>query len=634
MLRPKKLDIYLIKKFLLLFAGAFFICLFVLMMQFLWRIIDELIGKGLTLDILAQFFWYLGLMLMPQAFPLAILLSSLITFGNLGESIELTAIKAAGISLMKAFRSLIAVSVLICCCSFYFQNVVGPNANKKFYQLLLSMKQTSPELEIPEGSFYDGIPDRSIYVKKKDMQTGKLYDIMIYNRTGGFEDQAIILADSGMLQVTADKNHLQLSLWMGEWFENVKSQEMLNSASVPFRRETFTDKKIILDYSGDFNLTDASNISGSARTKGLLQITHDIDSLNNEYDSIGRANYEDMSRSFYSIPKQKPAKSLAIAKKKTEVESVDSMYSQLGRERKKQVAMSAMSNIQSETRDLEFRSLYTKDGERNLRMHQLEAIAKFTLSFCCILFFFIGAPLGSIIRKGGLGMPIVISVLVFIFYYILENSGTKMARAGSWNLYFGAFLSTGVLTPLAAWVTYKANNDSAVFNMDLYKEFFRKLLGLRIQRHIFGKEVIIQDPDYKQDAETLISIYDEIADYTQAHSLKKAPNPIKVFFRYEPDHNIERINETLETVIEDLSNTRNKVILAEINNYPILSVKAHTRPFDKGWMNAVAGIVFPIGIILYIRMWRFRLRLNGDLNTIKETNRNIIREIRKMDSAD
>lgn len=633
MLRPKKLDIYLIKKFLLLFVGAFFICLFVLMMQFLWRIIDELIGKGLTLDILAQFFWYLGLMLMPQAFPLAILLSSLITFGNLGESIELTAIKAAGISLMKAFRSLIAMSILICCCSFYFQNVVGPNANKKFYQLLLSMKQTSPELEIPEGSFYDGIPDRSIYVKHKDMQTGKLYDIMIYNRTGGFEDQAIILADSGMLQVTADKNHLQLSLWMGEWFENVKSQEMMNSAGVPFRRETFIDKKIILDYSGDFNLTDASNISGSARTKGLRQITHDIDSLDHEYDSIGRATYEDMSRSFYSIPKPIAGKTVATAKKDTLAESVDSIYAQLGKDRKKQVAMNAMTNIQSETRDLEFRSLYTKDGERYLRTHRLEAIAKFTLSFCCILFFFIGAPLGSIIRKGGLGMPIVISVLVFIFYYILENSGTKMARAGSWNLYFGAFLSTGVLTPLAAWVTYKANNDSAVFNMDMYKEFFRRLLGLRIKRSVMGKEVIIMDPDYAKDAEILAGVCDEIREYSEAHSLKKAPNPIKVFFRYEPDHNIERISEILETTIEDLGNTRSKIILAELNRYPILSTKAHTRPFDRSWMNTMAGIIFPVGIILYIRMWRFRLRLNGDLNTITSASMNIISEIRKMESS-
>ena len=175
MFRIKKLDIFIAKQFTLLFIGTFFICQFVLMMQFLWRYIDELIGKGLSMEVLAQFFWYMGLMLVPQALPLAILLSSLITFGNLGESSELTAIKAAGISLMQAFRSLIFLTVCIMLGSFFFQNNIGPNANRSLGQLLLSMKQKSPELEIPEGIFYDGIQGTNIYVQKKDTKTGMLY---------------------------------------------------------------------------------------------------------------------------------------------------------------------------------------------------------------------------------------------------------------------------------------------------------------------------------------------------------------------------------------------------------------------------------------------------------------------------
>ena len=239
MFRIKKLDLFIAKQFGLLFLGTFLISQFVLMMQFLWRYIDELIGKGLTMDVMAQFFWYMGLTLVPQALPLAILLSSLITFGNLGESSELTAIKAAGISLLQAFRSLIVISVAICATSFYFQNVVAPSAYLKFAQLLISMKQKSPELEIPEGIFYDGIPNSNIYVQKKDLTTGKLYGIMIYRMTGSYEDQAIILADSGMLQATAEKKHLVMTLWSGEWFENMRSQELAGSASVPYRRESF-----------------------------------------------------------------------------------------------------------------------------------------------------------------------------------------------------------------------------------------------------------------------------------------------------------------------------------------------------------------------------------------------------------
>ncbi len=272
MFRIKKLDIFIVKQFGLLFVGTFFICQFVLMMQFLWRYVDELIGKGLSMEVLAQFFWYMGLMLIPQALPLAILLSSLISFGNLGESSELTAIKAAGISLIQTCRSLIVSVVLIACCSYFFQDVIGPEANKSFRQLLLSMKQKSPELEIPEGIFYDGIPGSNIYVQKKDLKTGMLYGVMIYRMNGGYEDAAIILADSGMMQSTEEKKHLLLTLHSGEWFENMRSQDMAGSASVPYRRETFATKRIVLDFDGGFNMADAAGISSSAQAKSMKRI--------------------------------------------------------------------------------------------------------------------------------------------------------------------------------------------------------------------------------------------------------------------------------------------------------------------------------------------------------------------------
>ena len=211
MFRIKKLDIFIAKQFGMLFAGTFFISLFVLMMQFLWRYVDDLIGKGLSMEVLGQFFWYMSLMMVPQALPLAILLSSLIAYGNLGESSELTAIKSAGISLIQSFRGLIVISVIIAGASFYFQNNIGPMAQKNMAQLLISMRHKSPELEIPEGVFYDGIPQTNLYVERKDMKSGHLYNIMVYRMTDSYEDQAIILADSGMLQSTAEKKHLVLN---------------------------------------------------------------------------------------------------------------------------------------------------------------------------------------------------------------------------------------------------------------------------------------------------------------------------------------------------------------------------------------------------------------------------------------
>ena len=631
MFRIKKLDIFIAKQFGLLFIGTFFICQFVLMMQFLWRYIDELIGKGLSMEVLAEFFWHMGLMLVPQALPLAILLSSLITFGNMGESSELTAIKAAGISLMQAFRSLIFISVLICLTSLYFQNTVGPNANKQLGLMLMSMKQKSPELEIPEGIFYDGIPNSNLYVQKKDLNTGKLYGIMIYRMTGSYEDQAIILADSGMLQSTAEKKHLLLSLWSGEWFENMKAQEMEGSAAVPYRRETFTAKRILLDYDGDFNMGDGSSMSNNASAKSFSKIRHDLDSLKEQYDSIGRMYYNEDQRMAYALPKVSVKDSLrSMGLVATNTYNVDSAFSQLTPDRRRAAVGYALQQVKQRASDLDFKQMITSDGDRLIRQHKIEWVRKITLALTCLIFFFIGAPLGAIIRKGGLGLPVLISVLVFIVFYILDNSGYRMARGGMWAIWFGNALAPAVLVPMAVFFTYKATNDSVVFNVDLYTDIFRRFFGLRVKRPIYRKEVVINDPDYAADLERLEYITSEIDLYSQSHRLKHAPNWIKVFFRYEPDHKIEAINEELETVIEDLSNSRDRTIVNHLSAYPIMSVKAHTRPFERRWLNIVSAVIVPFGLVLYLRVWRYRLRLWRDLRTVKAENDIIIGRIKAL----
>ena len=635
MFRIKKLDIFIAKQFGMLFAGTFFISLFVLMMQFLWKYVDTLIGKGLSMDVLAQFFWYMSLMMVPQALPLAILLSSLITYGNLGESSELTAIKASGISLIQSFRGLIIATVLIALGSFYFQNNIGPDSQKHIAQLLISMKQKSPELEIPEGIFYDGIPQTNLYVEKKDLNTGHLYNIMVYRMTDSYEDQAIILADSGMLQSTAEKKHLILNLWNGEWFENMRSQELGSSASVPYRRETFTHKKIIMDFDADFNLTDMAGISNKAQTKGIGKILKDKDSLVHVYDSIGKAYYKDAQALYYPIQRLKPKEYAAVKKRVADKDfNIDSIYNKLMPDERRMIVDRALSDVQQEISDLDFKSMITKDGDNLIRQHEIEIINKYLLALTCIIFFFIGAPLGAIIRKGGLGVPIIISVLVFIIYYILQNTGYRMARAGDWAIWFGESLSPAVLIPTAIFITYKSNNDSAVFNIDMYRNMFMRILGLRIRRHISSKEVIIHTPDYAKDADILSNMSESLVEYARKTNLKSPPNIIRTFFVFQPDHEIENISKQLEEVIEDLANTRNKAIMSELNRYPILVTKAHTRPFEKRWMNIVAAVIIPAGLFFYFRMWRFRLRLYRDLKVIKDVNENIIREIRDNFSSE
>lgn len=627
MFRIKKLDIFILRQFGMLFIGTFFICQFVLMMQFLWRQIDDIIGKGVPMEILAQFFWHMGLMLVPQALPLAILLSSLITFGNMGESCELTAIKAAGISLMQAFRSLVIAVIFISLGSFYFQNFIGPQANVKLAQLFISMKQKSPELGIPEGMFYDGIPNSNIYVEKKDIETGKLYGVMIYRMSGSYEDAEIILADSAMLQSTADKKHLLLTLWAGEWFGNM-TQQMTSSAAVPYRRETFLHKTLLIDFNADFNMTDASLFSSDPRGKSLAKIAIDIDSINNNYDSIGRSFYRDAEVIHFRTANIDRNDSLEAVRlvAKNDIQ-IDTLYNKLNSETKADVISNMRNQVQSMISELEFKAMLTNDGERELRMHKIEAINKFTVALSCLIFFFIGAPLGAIIRKGGLGIPVIVSVLVFITYYILENTGYRMARGGMWPIWFGKGLSVGVLTPLAVFVTYKANKDSVVFNMDAYKAFFNKVLALRVKRHIAAKEVIIQDPDYLKDRGILNRINQQIQQYEQVHRLTKAPNPISIFFKYQPDHQIEEIYEDLEAAIADMSNTRDKVIITALSKYPIIVTKAHTRPFERKWLNMLVAFIVPLALFFYIRMWLFRVRLYRDIKSIYQTNQVIVRRI-------
>ena len=631
MFRIKKLDIFIAKQFGLLFLAAFVICQFVLMMQFLWRYVDELIGKGLSMEILAQFFWYMGIMLMPQAFPLAILLSSLIAFGNLGESSELTAIKAAGISLMQAMRSLIVITITIACISFYFQEVIGPRAFISFQHLLLSMKQTNPEVEIPEGIFYDGIPNSNLYVQKKDLDRGVLYGIMIYRMNGGYEDAAVILADSGRIQTTAEKKHLLLTLYSGEWFENMRQSSINVNANVPYRRETFATKKILLDFDSGFNMSEIGGISADARSKGLSRIIHDLDSIREYNDSVGHQNYREAKLFTFNRPDLSREDSTKVATETAgHSEMFDSLYQKLNAEQKQRIITQASNDVQMTITNMEYKAEWAYWLNREERMHLMEAINKFTLSLSCIIFFFIGAPLGAIIRKGGLGVPVIISVIVFIVFYILDNTGMRMARIDEWTVWFGKLLGTAVLSPIAIFFTYKANKDSTVFNIDIYRNILMRMLGLRTKRSIMRKEVIIDDPQYQADSDQLAVISEQVNRYMEVHNLLRWPNPIEVFFRAGDDQEIEHINERLEATIEDLSYSRDKRIIILLNRYPVIASNAHTRPFQRKWLNVLTGIFLPTGVFFYVRMIRFRFRLYKDLQHVLRTNGKLITRIGEL----
>lgn len=629
----KKLDIFILKDYLLLFAGTFFICLFIFMMQFMWRYVDELVGKGLSLDVLAKFFYYSGLTLVPISLPLAVLLASLISFGNMGERLELLAMKASGIPLVRILQPVLIFASFVCLGSFYFQNKVGPEATKQLATLVWSMKQKSPELEIPEGIFYSEIPGYNLYVHHKDTRTGMLYGVMIYSNTDGYEDAQIVLADSARLQSTADKRHLKLTLLHGERFRNMDSQgggNMLR-ASVPYMRESFVSEVDLIPFDANFNLMDANLFSGNAQTKGLHEIRLGIDSLQQVSDSMAHAIAASTMSTF--LCKDLPAgtrDSARIVREAAQAQPLDTLYARLTDDQRATAWRSAQTHAESLRSEYEFRSIITSDTNMLLRRHRMEEQKKFTLSLACLLFFFIGAPLGAIIRKGGLGLPVVISVVIFIFYYIVNVGGEKMAKAGEWNVAAGIWLSSAVLLPVGVFLTNRANKDSAVFNIEGYRAFVRRLFGLRASRAINRKEVVIHDPDYRRVVADLEALSADCHRYNQEARLMRMPSYARIFFHYREDREAERLSERLETLIEELHNTRDSVILMHLNQYPILETDAHTRPFHSARLNMATGLFFPLGLFFWLRIWRYRLRLWNDMNTIRKIDSLIIERINKQ----
>ena len=629
-LRIKKLDIFVLKSFLLLFSGTFFICLFIFMMQFLWRYVDELVGKGLEIGVLAQFFFYSGITLIPVSLPLAILLAALMTFGNFGEKFELLSMKAAGIPLLRIIRPLIIFCVMLCGMSFYFQNVVAPKAQTKLWTLLVSMKQTSPELDIPEGVFYSDIEGYNIYVKKKDRETGIMKDLLIYNFSEGFENAHIIWASEGSMEMTEDKQHLFLHLYNGEQFENLKSQS-IDSKNVPYRRETFREKHIVIEFDGGFNMIDGSFLSERHDTKNMNQISHSIDSLTFRADSVGRATFNDTKRTTYREYTVTQRDSVKMTSGEIPaIINVDSLFQAYTLAEKEKALKSASDRLNTLTSDWKIKEMQMSDADKNIRRHQSTWHQRITLSLSCLIFFFIGAPLGAIIRKGGLGLPVVISVIIFVLYYIIDSGSTRVARSGEMNIILGTWMSTLVLAPIGAFFTYKSNKDSVVFNLEVYTGFFRWLFGLRPSRHLFKKEVIIKDPDYRYVYDELSTLSGQCQAYLDTHRLGSAPNYYRIFFVDGPSNAIADINAGMENVIEELSNSKDGPILNGLNNYPILSTQAHKSPSDLRWLNILLGICIPVGLFFYIRIWLFGKRLDKDLKKIIQTNTNIQERIKNQ----
>lgn len=621
MLKIKRLYLFMLKTFIPQFLMTFFICLFILMMQFLFKHINDLVGKGLTLDLLAELFFYAALTMVPLALPLAILLASLMTFGNLGEHVELTAMKASGISLTRVMKPLMVLIAAVSVGAFFFQNNVLPQTQVKMWQLLFSARQKSLSLDIMEGAINSQIPGYNVYVKKKNKETDMLYKIMLYDVSTGLTYPRIVAADSGKLSMTADQKHLVLQLFNGRWYEDVKGGGNAQFGKEMYRRESFHDKEILIPYDATFTKIDDEGLKSQYIGKNYNELTQSIDSLNTRIDSAGSVLAGELQRipvlgtssSRVEIHDGKPVTVPVKTLQAKSLIDVDSLFGSLANDERATIASRASMLAASAQQDVNFKSFVPLEDGKVLRRHQIELQKKFTLSLACLIFFFIGAPLGAIIRKGGLGTPIVVSVLLFIVYYMIDNTGYKMARDGHWPVWQGIWLSSVVLLPLGIFLTYKAVNDSAVFNPDTYVNFFRRLFGVHQTRSLTMKEVVIDEMHPEAALQRVALVKEECARFLQDYPARQSF--LTYFKRGYDKQRLRQLSATIEDAVDYLSNSREQLVINKAMDYPIVRqlLTYHITNYPR--LGLAIAILLPLSIPIYIIGTRHQRNLRNDVAT-------------------
>ncbi len=480
----KKLYSYILRSYAGPLVLTFFIALFILLMQFLWKYVDDLVGKGLELHLIAELMFYASATFVPLALPLAILLSSLMTFGNLGEHYELVAMKASGISIWKMMRPLVYLSLIISIAAFVFSNNVLPVANLKFSSLLYDIRQQKLAFNIQEGVFYNGIENYVIRVGRKEKDNRTIYDVKIYDHTDRMGNVKLTTAEWGYMELSPDQRNVIFTL-----FDGFNYQDLYNTRNFrdnrPFDRMRFSEQRLKFDLT-EFNLTRTQEdlFKSHYTMLNLKQLNYFIDSLGQRFDER-RERYIGMFYNRYQY--LSTIDSNLLAERHTAVIKDTTAY------RPTNVKWPVMENfLPNEQFNITEMALSAARNNRdnvsfnrndfdyqaeNIRKHEIVWHKKFTLSIACLLLFFVGAPLGAIVRKGGLGLPVVMAVILFVFYHILSITGEKAARVGDLNVFFGVWLSSVVLLPMGLFLTFKSTTDAPLLDAESWKKAFGRITG-------------------------------------------------------------------------------------------------------------------------------------------------------------
>lgn len=450
---------------------TFFIVLFVLMMNFVWRYIDELVGKGLDAGVIIELIMYATANMIPMGLPLAILLATIMTMGNLGENYELLAMKSAGMSLPKIMKPLTIVVGIIAIGSFFVVNNLVPYANKKMLSIIYDIRQQNQALEFQDGLFFNGIDNMSIRVEKQEPETKLLRKILIYDNRAYNGNMTTTIADSGYIRLTDDKKYLMVTLYNGETYEQTRNNQWYTANTL--RHHKFERQEGKIPMSGfDFERTDENLFSNNSQTKNINELQQAIDSLDRMVGNITTTAYSPLLREqiFEKDPDAvSPPDSVKIDRSAKHISAnlLDSVAKADVRTRNK-IWSKARQSAKNSRNMFSFDESTSKEALNQLYRSKNEWHRKLALPVSIMIFFLVGAPLGAIIRKGGLGMPIVISVIFFVIYYIISISGEKLAKEGTWDSLLGMWISSIILAPIAVYLTYKATNDSALLDIDWY----------------------------------------------------------------------------------------------------------------------------------------------------------------------
>ena len=625
----KIVDKYILRTFIPLFVMSFAVCWFIVVMQFLWRYIDELVGKGLSGFMLLKIIFYAALSFIPMSLPLGILLASLMTLGNLGERLELLALKASGIRLYRIIRPIMLLVLAMACGLFYFQNDLMIRAQVRMWTLVITAKYAAPEMEITPGVFYTGIPGYSLYAKDRDAGTGLMHRMMVYDMSRGYLNPRIIRADSGRLVMDKSKKFVVLKLYQGQSFENIQTQSYNTSTdAVPYMLPHFDYSETFIPFDANIKMQDEGELSSMYVGKNLHQLQRSIDSIRPILDST-RLSYAQvvgasLMESHYGTSSYAYQDSATRAQEQVRLAHLEQQTRHSKAEDASltftpQDSLQAISMARDKAdRVKEEASLYIDTDDAQFyqfrTLHQ-EWHRKFTFPVSCLIFALIGSSLGAIVRRGGIGMPIIISIFFFVVYFIIDSFGTNMLRNESIPIWLGMWLSNIVLFPVGIFLAYKANQDSSALNVEVYVIFFRKLFGFRGVRKVEYQELVIEEADYKAGALAVAQALKHTDALLQGPLF--AGRIWSIWTRGAEQKQLATLSKELDDITESLRHTPLRLLVSKLCDLPLLPTRLSPfLPEEPRW-GRILGALLPISLPFGLFLSRVRTHLRADLRTTR-----------------